>query len=126
MKNVRKTVLHVLSAVQGTLTAHEISALSRLPYKSTVDALCHLYNTGAVSRYGCKRLSRWAKTRPQMLPLDIFLRGEKIATKISMAKLRRQEAVELCNDYLHGRMRTGCCLNEKDLLIINSILRGRI
>lgn len=57
----RELVLSVLAMADGWLKAREVSELTGLTYKQTIDALNYLYNAEKVARTGRKFTARWGR-----------------------------------------------------------------
>jgi len=57
----RELVLSVLAMADGWLKAREVSELTGLTYKQTIDALNYLYNAEKVARTGRKFTAKWGK-----------------------------------------------------------------
>ena len=57
----RELVLSVLAMADGWLKAREVSELTGLTYKQTIDALNYLYNAEKVARTGRKFTAKWGR-----------------------------------------------------------------
>lgn len=57
----RELVLSVLAMADGWLKAREVSDLTGLTYKQTIDALNYLYNAEKVARTGRKFTAMWGR-----------------------------------------------------------------
>lgn len=57
----RTLVLTALAGADGWMSAREISEITGLGYKQTIDALSYLYNDGKVARTGRKFTARWGR-----------------------------------------------------------------
>jgi len=53
--------LCVVAMADGWITAKEISSLTNLSYKQTIDSLNYLYNTDRIARKGRKSTSKWGR-----------------------------------------------------------------
>lgn len=80
----RELVLSVLAMADGWLKAREVSELTGLTYKQTIDALNYLYNAEKVLRTGRKFTAMWGKlelekeidaSEQSKILIDCFLRG---------------------------------------------------
>ena len=68
----RELVLSVLAMADGWLKAREVSELTGLTYKQTIDALNYLYNAEKVLRTGRKFTAMWGKLE---LEKDVLVEG---------------------------------------------------
>ena len=57
----RELVLSVVAMADGWIKAREVSELTGLTYKQTIDALNYLYNAEKVARTGRKFTARWGR-----------------------------------------------------------------
>lgn len=81
----RELVLSVVAMADGWIKAREVSELTGLTYKQTIDALNYLYNAEKVARTGRKFTAKWGRkelddsdkgtTDESKILVKCFLRG---------------------------------------------------